>query len=314
MNNPNPLISVIIPVYNGEKTIKRAIDSVLSQDHKNIELIVIDDCSTDNTYQRLLDIKDSRLKVIKHKVNKERAAARNTGIKNTKGEYIAFIDDDDEWLVNRLSSQLEYLGSKDGKEYRAVISNYYFQKGDRWKLVKSRKEGNLFEDILNVEVSLGAGSTLLIEKSVVDEIGMFSEAHSRNEDLEFMLRYLLKYKLAVCPLPTIRVYGHSSKADGDMYLKAKLHFFDLFKTHIEKLPTQSQKRIYARQWLQVSKGYASEGRVVQTLKYLTKSLRYKFLVSTRFKVLPHEAYLGVIISLIINRMKRVFGKSSTGRK
>ena len=97
-----PLVSVIIPTYNRRNTILASVNSVLNQTFKNIELIVVDDCSTDDTISILEQINDKRLKIIRHSKNKGQNAARNTGIKASTGEYIAHHDSDDIWRLNKL--------------------------------------------------------------------------------------------------------------------------------------------------------------------------------------------------------------------
>ena len=105
----NELISVIIPSYNSGKFLGEAIESVVNQTYKNIEIIVINDGSTDNTEEiaKKWQKRDERVRYLKHKENKGPSAARNTGIKNSRGEYIAFLDDDDEWLPEKLERVIE---------------------------------------------------------------------------------------------------------------------------------------------------------------------------------------------------------------
>ncbi len=105
----NKLISVIIPAYNAEKVISESIDSALGQTYGNIEIIVIDDCSTDGTYDlvsKLCD-GDSRIKIQKNSTNCGVSETRNRGVRMAKGEYIAFLDSDDKWYPQKLEAQLE---------------------------------------------------------------------------------------------------------------------------------------------------------------------------------------------------------------
>lgn len=105
-----PLISVIIPVYNGEKVVTQAISSILTQSYQNIELLVIDDCSTDNTKQVICSsFSDDRIRLIEHVHNLGAAQARNTGLENAAGEIIAFLDADDISVKTRLEAQISYL-------------------------------------------------------------------------------------------------------------------------------------------------------------------------------------------------------------
>lgn len=109
------MLSVILPVYNGEKTIGKAIDSVLNQKYSDIELIAVDDCSRDGTYQLLghLSQSDSRIHVLRNEKNLGAAQSRNKGIAQAKGEYIAFIDADDCWDRDKIEKQLLVLQNKD---------------------------------------------------------------------------------------------------------------------------------------------------------------------------------------------------------
>ena len=109
----NAMVSVIIPVYNRVDTIKRAIDSVLCQTYKNLELIIVDDCSNDNTLQVIREFQDKRMKVITSERNSGANAARNKGIMAAKGQYVAFQDSDDEWVQDKLKIQLQDMIDRD---------------------------------------------------------------------------------------------------------------------------------------------------------------------------------------------------------
>jgi glycosyltransferase involved in cell wall biosynthesis len=106
------LVSVIIPTYNRASTLARAIESVLKQTYGNLELIVVDDSSNDETSGVVSGIADERIKYIKFSKNKGVAAARNAGIKESCGDYIAFLDSDDQWLPDKLKLSLEVFKNK----------------------------------------------------------------------------------------------------------------------------------------------------------------------------------------------------------
>ena len=103
------LISVVIPTYNRKHLLQKAIASVLNQTYSNFELIVVDDCSTDSTEHFMKSLSDKRIRYIKHEKTKHASASRNTGIQLSKGEFIAFLDDDDRWLPTKLEKQLKLL-------------------------------------------------------------------------------------------------------------------------------------------------------------------------------------------------------------
>ena len=105
----DPLISVLLSVYNDEKNIEESIKSILSQTYKNIELLVIDDCSTDNTYKVINEVKDSRIRIFRNKDNQGLTKSLNTLIKESKGHILARQDSDDISLPNRLEIQYNEL-------------------------------------------------------------------------------------------------------------------------------------------------------------------------------------------------------------
>lgn len=112
MSSPGkPVVSVIIPTYNRSGTLERAITSVLSQNYLELELIIVDDGSTDDTKNIVAAFDDSRIKFIEHDRNRGVGAARNTGIRAASGEIIAFQDSDDEWLHGKLAKQVQALAA-----------------------------------------------------------------------------------------------------------------------------------------------------------------------------------------------------------
>ena len=116
MRKSDILVSVIIPTYNRRMFVYRAVKSVLLQTYSNIECIVIDDRSTDNTLEHLIELslEDERLILISHLHNYHVSAARNTGILASHGELIAFLDDDDIWLPQKLEEQITLLSRRSG--------------------------------------------------------------------------------------------------------------------------------------------------------------------------------------------------------
>lgn len=138
------LVSVIMPVYNSEKTISRSIESILSQTYSNIELLITDDCSNDKSISIIKKYKlgDNRIRLFSLNTNSGAGVARNNSIKNSKGRYIAFCDSDDVWLENKLEIQIQFL-KKSGQAF--TFSNYYVsdENGNIKKSVKAPKIINL---------------------------------------------------------------------------------------------------------------------------------------------------------------------------
>lgn len=167
--NKQDLVSVVTPVYNSEKYIKKTIDSVLAQSYENLELILVDDCSTDYSKKIIEDYKqkDSRIKLISLKKNSGAAIARNTGIKKATGNFIAFIDSDDQWNEEKLEKQLKFM----------KINNYGFT-FTAYEMVKDAKkiknvivpEKIEYKGLLKNTV-IGC-STVMINKDIIGDFKM----------------------------------------------------------------------------------------------------------------------------------------------
>jgi glycosyltransferase involved in cell wall biosynthesis len=208
----NPLISVIIPVFNGEKWIEQTINSVLSQTFKSYELIIINDGSTDNTEKVILDFNDKLIYRIKE--NGGQASARNLGIKLASGEYISFIDSDDLWVPEKLDiqySQLLQSGLKwsytNAIAFREDISNIIF----RFSESNKHYSGEIFDKLfLNCFIP---SPTLLINKSVFDRIGLFNEdlLLKNREDWNMWIRISQFYPIHYIsePLAYYRLHSNS---------------------------------------------------------------------------------------------------------
>lgn len=158
------LVSVIMPVYNRVDTIKRAVDSVLSQTYSNIELIVVDDGSTDNTLSMIQSYADDRIRILcqEHSgANK----ARNYGIANAKGDYIAFQDSDDEWSLNKLEIQMAFMETNG---YLACFSPYYlYEEGSIVVIPEDYRENEEYhKNLVNTLKShnVAGTPTLLLKK------------------------------------------------------------------------------------------------------------------------------------------------------
>lgn len=194
--------SVVIPTYKRPDTLDRAINSVLNQSIKNVEVIVVDDNNPDSDGRALTELKmaryanEPRVHYIKHEHNKNGSAARNTGARASSAEWVAFLDDDDEFLPKKLESQFQVLEGRE-EEWACCYSRYAIRKPGK-KLVESneKREGNLYLEALMREFHIASGSNLLIKKSAFDAIHGFDESFIRNQDVELLTRLLQRFKIA----------------------------------------------------------------------------------------------------------------------
>jgi glycosyltransferase involved in cell wall biosynthesis len=214
-NNQYPLVSVIIPTYNRGWVLREAIDSVLAQDFKDFELIVVDDGSTDNT-PLILDSYHQELMVIRQP-NKGVSAARNRGIAAASGRLIAFLDSDDFWLPRKLSEQVDFFNSNPD----AVINQteeIWIRNGVRVnpKTRHHKVSGMIFEPSL--ALCLVSPSAVMIKRSLFDDIGLFDENLPACEDYDLWLRISWRYPVHLIETPLIiKRGGHAdqlSKAPG----------------------------------------------------------------------------------------------------
>ncbi len=198
----NIRVSVIIPTYKRSEDICRSVDSVLNQTMIECEAIVVDDngVGTSEGNATALVMKkyegNSRVVYLQHEVNKNGSAARNTGIRTAKGDYIAFLDDDDAYLPERLQKMCEKMDSLD-ESWGACYTGYVKHQPSGVDQYSAEKvEGDIFVQTLMRSFYIGTGSNLFFRKSAVEDIGLFDESFKRNQDLEYLVRVLKKYKMA----------------------------------------------------------------------------------------------------------------------
>jgi glycosyltransferase involved in cell wall biosynthesis len=214
-----PQVSVIIPTYNRGRVIKEAIDSVLAQDYTEFELIVVDDGSTDHTS----DVLDSYRNVIKVLSQKNRgvSAARNRGIAEASGKFIAFLDSDDLWLPQKLSTQVEFF-NKTPDALICQTEEVWIRNGLRVNPKKRHKKpsGMIFK--LSLELCLVSPSAVMIKRSLFDRVGEFDETLPACEDYDLWLRISSRFPIYLIDTPLIiKRGGHddqlSSRAGLDKF-------------------------------------------------------------------------------------------------
>lgn len=201
-----PLISVIIPTFNRASVLVRAIDSVLKQSYKNFELIVVDDGSTDETKYLLSPYMDQgKLRYFKTE-NRGVSAARNFGVEKSQGEWLSFLDSDDEWLKEKLQKQLEFL--KAHPTIRLVHGEeLWVRNGKRvnQKKIHQKFGGFIYEKCL--PLCLISPSAVMIERKLFDEMKGFDEEFIVCEDYDLWLKITSLYEVGFVSDPIIYKYG-----------------------------------------------------------------------------------------------------------
>ena len=165
------LVSIVTPVYNSEKFISETIDSIQNQTYKHWELILVDDCSSDNSYDIISEyIKyDKRIRYIKLEKNSGAAVSRNTGIKNARGRFIAFLDSDDIWLPEKLEKQLKYMLDK---KIGFTFTSYRYMKEDGTKTNKVAKAPYKINYNGLLKNTIIGCSTVVLDRQIVGDFLM----------------------------------------------------------------------------------------------------------------------------------------------
>jgi len=197
-------ISVIIPTFNRLDLLKRAIESVLNQSIKPYDIIVVDDGSTDNTSE-MIQQKYKSINLIQQK-NSGVSAARNNGIKNAQGDWIALLDSDDEWGENKLEEQVNNL--TDNPKYEFCHTNeIWIRNGIRVNQKKRHKKygGFIFDKCL--DICRISPSSVLFNKNILNHVGWFDEKLPVCEDYDLWLRITADYEILFIDKPLIVKYG-----------------------------------------------------------------------------------------------------------
>ncbi len=233
-----PVVSIIIPTFNRRRLLAETIDSVRDQSLENWELFVIDDCSTDDTYEYTSSIKDDRITPIRLTENSERSRARNLGLSRAKGKYVLFLDDDDLLYPNSLKDQVEALESSPGSI--ASIGSYimFDENGEvrDFPIVKKAHVANIYNDLLFGWMAT-AGHTLFVTQAVRD-IGGWNEDISFAEDHELWLRIARDSTVVLIPnmILKYRVHGGQWRPDNQKQIMT-----DLRNEAIQRLGSGAQK-------------------------------------------------------------------------
>jgi glycosyltransferase involved in cell wall biosynthesis len=193
-----PQVSVVIPVFNGEQTIKHALDSVFAQTFSNMEVIVVDDASSDRTIELAARYYSDRLNIIRSSENRGAGAARNKGSAAARGRWVAFLDADDAWKPAKLERQVGLL-ERSRRSVAACATGYHLEKGGRKQAISLNLTPEQFRKDILFGCTISPGSTLIVERYVFDEIGGFDESFQRLEDWDWLLRFSERYDMEFVP-------------------------------------------------------------------------------------------------------------------
>ncbi len=277
-----PKVSVIIPTYNREQFIVRAINSVLSQIYRDFEIIIVDDGSTDHT-KNILDQFNGKIKYI-YQDNQGVSAARNRGIQESSGQYIAFLDSDDYWVPEKLTLQVDVLEKNPhiGIVYaRMPILN---EKGEKVGLKPARISGKNFKELMEVWGDLPT-STVMTRKECFNKAGMFDASLPPMEDIDMWIRISRFYDLYEIENKVLAYYHrHSEQITADK-VKVYTGLIKIYTKILKNFDDAPQllmiKRIAQNRYM-LSRTYYDKKNYNEALMNLIEGLRLYPLIGILF--------------------------------
>ena len=236
------LISVIVPTYKRKpEMIKRSVDSILAQTYSNMELIVVDD--SPNDYQFREDVKlflngyDSRIKYIQHEKNMGANIARNTGVDYSNGKYIAFLDDDDEWLPTKLEKQYQVIQNQPNVALvycRATTINE--DNGEVSPIINWMHRGQQYKRLLKQNF-IGSNSFVLVDKEKFYKVGKYDETLLSNQDYDLFIRLSKTYEIDFVNEVLVNYYIHIGErisTDSEKQLQGRLSLYEKYLPELKK--------------------------------------------------------------------------------
>ena len=244
------LVSVVMPTYRRSDQLIRAIESVLNQTYKNIELLLINDNEPDDEYTKELKERvsvycsDERFNLILQDKHINGAVARNLGIREAKGEYVAFLDDDDWWELNKIEIQVKELEALD-YEWGGISCRIKRYNGNELISVQPMyREGYVYKDILMLLSDFETG-TLLLRHEALDKTRCFDEKLLRHQDLQLLVDFTYQFKLKQVnsPLHCRDISDAQNRPNVEKIINAKKDFFVSIKPIFYTLTRKERKLV-----------------------------------------------------------------------
>jgi len=270
MGEDKPLVSVVIPTYNRANLLPRALDSVLNQTYENLEVIVVDDGSKDDTEEVMKEYDDPRVKYIRFEENKGANVARNTGIKSAESNFIALQDSDDKWLPKKLEKQMDlYLEDPDTPKLVYCKVRGTFANGSTVTVPENwvnPKEGYLHDQLLRSNFVSTVG--MLTEKKCLEKVGYFDEELPRKQDWDLALRLSKHFEFKFIDEVLVHAYHEDQHIQSDV--DALLEAYELiFEKQIENF--LEYPSILASHYFRIASGYIHKKELDKATEYQKKA-------------------------------------------
>ena len=214
-------VSIIVPVYNCEKYIKECINSVINQTYKNLEIIIVNDKSTDNSLSIINSFKDKRIKVINLKENSGVSISRNKGVEVSTGELICFLDSDDYWNKEKIEKQVKFI---DGKAF--IYSDYEYLKNGKRKRVHVPKTITYKEALKNTTIFT---STVMFNMKYLNKEDIYMPLVKLGQDTSTWWKVLKKVKVAYGINEVLSIYRIEGKSLSSNKIRALKRTWNILK-------------------------------------------------------------------------------------
>lgn len=293
-------VSVVLPVYNRENTVQRAVDSVLSQTYSDLELVIVDDCSSDGTVNYIKSLSDNRIKLVKHRENRGASAARNTGIEHSSGNFISFIDSDDEWNPTKVEKQLDVFRSH-GPEVGVVYcgtTNISKNRSSPGVIPSSRGE-IFFKQLIRDRIS--PTSAVMVRQEYLSLVDGFDESLPARQDYDLWLRLSRICEFELVPEALVNVYidGIDRISEGlTKRIEAESKLVDKYQQDINSLGIIQRKKASSYRYYSIARHAFISSERLTSYKYCKRSIKIYpvnfdaiLLLMVLFSGLDHDSFI-----------------------
>lgn len=283
-----PLVSVVLPVFNVEKFVAQAIDSVLAQSFEDFELLIVNDVSPDGSRDICATYTDPRIRIIDHKENRGLAGARNTGIRESAGQYVALLDSDDFWHPEKLEQHVAHLNSNPEIGVSFSRSAFVSESGEKLQMQQMPRLQGITTKTLMCRNPIGNGSAPVVRHEVFKEISYIANIHGGEEEFYFDEKFRQSEDIECW----IRI-----KITTDWKIEGLSKSLTYYRLNPSSLSANTEKQLAS--WEAVIKkteGYAPH--VVERWGSLARAYQYRYLARQTLRTADGNQALGLSLKAI----------------
>ncbi len=269
------LVSVVIPTYRRATKLCRAIESVLSQTYDQIECIVVNDNTPNDEYSldiysKIASYRDNpKFKFIEQEIHVNGARARNVGILESKGEFIAFLDDDDFWCPNKIEKQIDFINKEDSSIGGiSTLVKFVDENEQQVRLSQPYKSGKIYKQILRRQVDVTTCS-IMLKRECLDNAGYFDESLKRHQEIQLLSYFTYKYpiKLLEEHLTIVDISGGENNPSFERIIQVKKDFFNAVQPILQEESRFERRRIKSLHYFEIAVVAFREKKFLKSFKY-----------------------------------------------